>query len=70
MSLTIKEIPISKIKIPSNKTREIDQEKVIELAESIDEVGLLQPILVDKKNNLIAGQHRVNLEIPFKVGLL
>lgn len=42
-----------------NRLRSIDQEKVRELAESIKLIGLLQPVLVDQKNVLIAGHHRL-----------
>jgi N6-adenosine-specific RNA methylase IME4 len=58
MSPTIKVIPISKIKIP-HRLRQLDLEKVDEIAESISQIGLLHPIIVDKKNKLISGSHRL-----------
>ena len=34
-------------------------EKVEELARSIDEIGLIQPVSLDKNNVLVAGLHRI-----------
>ena len=51
-------IPISEIKVNPGR-RELDQEDVKELAGSIRELGLLHPIIVDKKHTLIAGLHRL-----------
>lgn len=53
-----KEIKITDIKV-ENRIREANSEKVAELAESINEIGLLNPIIVDKDNKLIAGLHRL-----------
>ena len=39
--------------------RAIDDAKVRELAESIHEIGQINPIIVDAHNNLIAGGHRL-----------
>lgn len=52
------EIEIDKIKI-KERLRKVDQKKVEELKESIQEIGLLQPILISKNNELIAGAHRL-----------
>lgn len=41
------------------KRREVNSQKVNELAESIKQVGLINPIVIDKDNNLIAGLHRL-----------
>lgn len=51
-------IPISEINVNPGR-RELDPEDVKELAGSIREVGLLHPIIVDKKYTLIAGLHRL-----------
>lgn len=51
-------IPISEIKINPGR-REALPERVAELARSIAEVGLLNPITLDKGNTLIAGLHRL-----------
>lgn len=52
------EIEIEKIKI-NKRMRKVDQLKVNELKESIQELGLLQPITISKSNELIAGAHRL-----------
>ena len=49
----------SEIIIPDNRLRELDQEFIAELRESIEELGLLEPLVVDKDYNLIAGEHRL-----------
>ena len=51
-------IPISEIKINLGR-REALPERVAELAKSITEVGLLNPITLDKSNTLSAGLHRL-----------
>ena len=51
-------IPISEITVNPGR-RELDLDNVKELAESIQELGLLHPIIVDKKHTLIAGLHRL-----------
>lgn len=51
-------IPISEIKINPGR-REALPERVAELAKSIAEVGLLNPITLDRGNTLIAGLHRL-----------
>lgn len=51
-------IPISEIKINPGR-REALPERVAELAKSITEVGLLNPITLDRGNTLIAGLHRL-----------
>ena len=43
----------------SPRLRQIDQDKVDSLVESIRLVGLLHPIVVDTDNNLLAGNHRL-----------
>ena len=51
-------IDINKVKV-SNRLRETNDEAVKQLAQSIYEIGLLHPITIDKKGNLIAGAHRL-----------
>lgn len=50
---------IRKLKISGNRT--VDQAKVAELARSIEALGgdLLQPIVVDEDDNVLAGAHRI-----------
>lgn len=48
------------IKKPTGRMRKINKEKVIELSESITQLGtLLQPIVIDKNHKLISGLHRL-----------
>jgi len=59
----LKEIPVDKIKISPRQPRQIfDQEKMAELAESIKELGVIQPVVVrpsqDGGYELIAGERR------------
>ena len=51
-------IRINNIKIKENR-RQLDTEKVDQLAESIKEIGLINPITLDSEFNLIAGLHRI-----------
>ena len=51
-------IPISEIKINPGR-REVLSKRVSELAKSIAEVGLLNPITLNRDNTLIAGLHRL-----------
>ncbi|MBD2360289.1 ParB N-terminal domain-containing protein [Anabaena minutissima FACHB-250] len=51
-------VPIDQIKIGRNR-RPVKGDKVDELKESIQANGLLNPITVDQKLNLIAGLHRL-----------
>jgi ParB-like chromosome segregation protein Spo0J len=41
------------------RMREVDKEKVKDLAASIEEIGLLQPIILLPTKELIAGLHRL-----------
>ena len=43
----------------SGGTRHLNPLHVLDLAESIAALGLLQSIAIDKKNNLVAGEHRL-----------
>ena len=51
-------IPISEITITPGR-REVQSGDVKELADSIAEVGLINPIMVDQSHTLIAGLHRL-----------
>ena len=51
-------VSIAKIKVNANR-RAADAGKVKELAESIQEIGLLNPVTVTENNVLIAGAHRL-----------
>lgn len=51
-------LPIEEIQIKEGR-RELNVEHVEELAESIRELGLLNPLTVDKEHTLIAGLHRL-----------
>lgn len=54
------EVLISEIKPNPNQPRkEIDQEKLIELASSIKAYGILQPLIINGNYELIAGQRRL-----------
>ena len=55
-------IPINKIRV-NKRLREVNQNKIQELANSIKDIGLLHPITVSKKDNffyLISGNHRLH----------
>ena len=54
----IRRIPIENILVSASR-REIEHAKVHELAESIHEVGLLNPITVTRDMQLVAGGHRL-----------
>ena len=54
----MKNIPIPSIKV-ENRLRSLNAEKVAELAESIAQVGLLQPIGVRPDGTLVYGYHRL-----------
>ena len=51
-------ISVDDIKV-SERLRQLDHLKVSELVESIKQIGLLQPIVVDTDNNLLSGLHRL-----------
>jgi N6-adenosine-specific RNA methylase IME4 len=53
MKININEIKIGK------RLREIDNQKVGEIAESIKQIGLINPVTLDNNNNLLAGLHRL-----------
>lgn len=51
-------IPVLEIQVKEGR-RELNTEHVRELADSIRELGLLNPITIDKEHALIAGLHRL-----------
>lgn len=51
-------VPISEIRVGQRK-RKLDPERVAQLAESIGEVGLLNPITISPDKCLRAGWHRL-----------
>ena len=53
------ELQISKVVPRANDARALKEEHAQDLADSIKVLGLLQPILVDKNQRLIAGAHRL-----------
>jgi len=56
--MQVTEIPISNIQIKSGR-RELNPEKVAQIADSITAVGILHPIAVNKNHELVAGHHRL-----------
>lgn len=56
--MEITNVPIGIIKIKF-RLRDPDQEKVVEIAESISKVSLLNPITLDTQYRLLAGYHRL-----------
>ena len=62
MSCSPVQIPIilsNLILVPYYGRRNLDMGHVKELADSIRELGLLNPLTIDKENFLIAGLHRL-----------
>ena len=51
-------VPIFQIKVNDGR-READPEGIQELADSISQVGLINPITIDQEYTLIAGLHRL-----------
>ena len=56
--MEITNVPVGDIKIRF-RLRDPSDEKVVEIAESISQIGLLNPITLDTKHHLIAGFHRL-----------
>ena len=52
-------IPLSQIKIRKTDTRPLHEDHVNALSESIAVLGLLEPLVVDKRSRLLAGGHRL-----------
>lgn len=51
-------MPLGKIVDRTHDTRELHDDHVAELAESIAVLGLLEPLVVDKRGRMLAGGHR------------
>jgi N6-adenosine-specific RNA methylase IME4 len=51
-------IPLSEITIPRHRLRSLDPAAVQSLAESINEIGLINPITLTKERVIVAGVHR------------
>jgi 16S rRNA G966 N2-methylase RsmD len=52
-------IAISDIVIPKDRERSLNKGNISSLAESMKEIGLLQPIVITENNELISGLHRI-----------
>ena len=60
MIASVNEIALESIELrPDGDTRMINFDHVFEIALSIHEVGLIEPIVVDRHHSLIAGAHRL-----------
>jgi len=55
----MKQIPIIRVKVPAARRMEVDNDLVERLAESMKEIGLLQPIGILLNSTLIYGLHRL-----------
>lgn len=51
-------LPLGKILNRTSDTRELSSQHVSDLAESISVMGLLEPLVVDRRGRLLAGGHR------------
>ena len=57
-------LPIDEIVLPKSQVRHyFNQEKLEQLAESIKQHGVLEPILITPKNELIAGERRLKASL-------
>jgi len=57
--MDIKEIPIDKLKADPNQPRKVfDKEKIKALADTYKNQGIIQPIEIDKNNQIITGERR------------
>lgn len=52
-------LEVSEVFVPDDRERPLNKSKVKSLQDSIMKLGQLQPIVVDKVGNLIAGNHRL-----------
>lgn len=57
--MEIVKLKIEDINVPHNYRKKFDNNAIKELAASISDVGLLNPITVDQNNNLISGECRL-----------
>lgn len=54
----LKQILVAEVKV-EERLRQVDESKVLELMQSYEEVGVINPISVDEDHVLIAGAHRL-----------
>ncbi|MDJ0903174.1 MAG: ParB N-terminal domain-containing protein [Xenococcus sp. MO_188.B8] len=54
-----KTVSLEDIQLREDNTRPLNSDHILELAESIKILGLLQPIVIDIKSRLLAGGHRL-----------
>ena len=54
----LKQIPVAAVSV-EERMRQVDEGKVLELMQSYEEVGVINPISVDEELVLIAGAHRL-----------
>ena len=52
-------VPLVQIKVRKFDTRPLNEDHVQALSESIAVLGLLEPLVVDKRSRLLAGGHRL-----------
>ena len=52
-------VAVAEINVDQSHRRPLNQSKLQDIAESINEIGLLHPILIDTDKKLIAGWHRL-----------
>ena len=57
-SMKVVETPLSDV-VVKFRLRNPSEDKVQEIAESIDQIGLISPITIDTNKNLLAGFHRL-----------
>jgi len=55
----VSKISINEIVVPQNRARGFNPDRIDELKDSIMAVGLLQPVVINSQNILIAGLHRL-----------
>ena len=58
LKTVLRQIPVETIRI-GERMRQLDEQKVLELMTSYEEVGIINPISVDQELHLIAGAHRL-----------
>lgn len=54
----LKQIPVASV-VVGERMRDLDEGKVLELMQSYEQVGVINPISVDEDHTLIAGAHRL-----------
>ena len=54
----LKQVPVAAVSV-EERMRQVDEVKVLELMQSYEEVGVINPISVDEELVLIAGAHRL-----------